>query len=137
MKLSKRKETMMEAKITISRASDDLVYLNIQDKRSGVRLIEVAMTLEEYAMTITGVANRECKVEHLLTKKALERTGKQKQVKKIVMSGDVFKEYKERIADIEKLMKTDDLKDWIVWDDGARTQQNNPLGYEITVCRYV
>lgn len=44
----------MNGKITISRASDDRVYIRIEDSTSGVEFVEVSMSLAAFGSAVTG-----------------------------------------------------------------------------------
>ena len=48
----------MEAKVTISRSSDDLISIRFRDEASGIEFAEVAMTPENFGYAITNLADR-------------------------------------------------------------------------------
>ena len=54
----------MKANVTISRCSDNKVYISLEDDLSGVKFVEVALALEDYAMLITGCAYVEGEVSY-------------------------------------------------------------------------
>ena len=62
------------AKLTISRNSNDEVAVQIVDALSGARFVDLRLTLEEFAMAITGCAFVPCSGEV----RGLDVVGKQK-----------------------------------------------------------
>ena len=53
----------LKAKVTISRRSNDLVYLQIRDVSSNSDFVEVELELENYALLITGLSSIEGNME--------------------------------------------------------------------------
>lgn len=64
----------MKAKVTISRASDDMVRIRIRDDASGIEFAEVALSIESYGYVITGLAEQEGSLEV----RGLELVGKRR-----------------------------------------------------------
>mgnify|MGYP004703519991 CR=1 FL=1 len=64
----------MKAKVTISRASNDKIYIRIIDSASRVEFAEVAMTVEDFGYAITGLSEQEGE----LKVRGLELVGKHK-----------------------------------------------------------
>jgi hypothetical protein len=56
-------EKLLPGKISISRHSDDYVYIEIIDKSTGEQLLEVKLTLVEYAWASTGLGHTPCEYE--------------------------------------------------------------------------
>lgn len=54
----------MKANVTISRRSNDKVYISIQDDASWAEFVEVELTLESYAQLITGISSVEGNAEY-------------------------------------------------------------------------
>lgn len=53
----------LKAKVTVSRSSDDLIRIRFRDEASGIQFAEARMTLEEFALAVTGLAEREAELE--------------------------------------------------------------------------
>ncbi len=47
----------MKAQVTISRRNNNKVYISIEDSNSHIEFVEVELTLDDYAMIITGLSN--------------------------------------------------------------------------------
>lgn len=47
----------MKAQVTISRRNNNKVYIGIEDSNSHIEFVEVELTLEDYAMIITGLSS--------------------------------------------------------------------------------
>ncbi|HWQ08067.1 MAG TPA: hypothetical protein VN436_03130 [Holophaga sp.] len=53
----------MEGRITIVRSSDNKIRIYIEDELSSIRFAEVTMTLEQFALGITGLAPQDVDLE--------------------------------------------------------------------------
>lgn len=53
-----------KANVTISRRSDDFVYIAIQDNNSRSEFVEVKLSLEDYGKLITGLSSVEGEAEY-------------------------------------------------------------------------
>lgn len=122
--------------ISIRRSSEDAVYIRIEDDHSGDRILEMELTLENYGLLLTGLGG--IKGEMVVNKDAhvaMEREGKRVVVPEIKKYQD--KELTAKLV-TEHFMNTElPAEGWILSDNGTRSQQNNPKGYEYIVKRYV
>lgn len=73
--MAKRMEGLV-GKLTISRRSDDMIYIQITDESSKSRFVELELTTSNFAMAVTGLSHVECK----LSVDRLDAVGKEKQV---------------------------------------------------------
>ena len=48
----------VNVKVTVSRASNDRVYIRVEDETSRIEFLDVGMTLEDFGSLITGLAYR-------------------------------------------------------------------------------
>jgi len=53
----------MKAKVTISRASDDMVRIRIRDEVSGIDFAEVSLTVEAYGYAVAGLSEQPGELE--------------------------------------------------------------------------
>ena len=53
----------MKAKVTISRASDDIVRITVKDSASSIAFVVASMTAEAYGFAITGLAEQDASIE--------------------------------------------------------------------------
>ena len=53
----------MKAQVTISRASDNRIYIKIEDCASHIQFVEASMTLEDFGSAITGVGMQDADLE--------------------------------------------------------------------------
>lgn len=67
------KEKPIEAQVTISRDSSDVMRLSVVDRASGVRFFEAQFTLADFMMALTGLANVSAKSANVV---GLEHVGK-------------------------------------------------------------
>ena len=71
----------MEAKISISRNNHDEIGIEIKDDKSGLRIIEVKMDLESFALAITGLSYSPAKIDFKPTQFIIDNIGKKREVK--------------------------------------------------------
>lgn len=142
---------IFNAKTSISRASDNMVYLTVADGASGVQLVEVVMTPHDFAMMITGLSA--VKGIGTTNAKAVAVVGMDKETlgvgvptgKEIVSRAGYLKAddkagkkalEAELHAAILAAVPADKGEGWKIWSDGLRTQQN-ATQWQASVYRYV
>ena len=128
----------MRGKITISKDSDDIVTISIEDSASGINIVKVGMGLKDYAEAITGLARVDCEIIRKPTKRMVEYLGKKKEVESFpVDKVDSFcKEDQIRKVN-EEFGKSGLAKEgWEISNDGTRSQQNGNRHWA-TICRYI
>lgn len=96
----------MKALITISRTSNNEVRIELMDRNSRIRFVEMTLTLEDYANVITGLGAVEGDIKY----RNLEDVGKQKVMEKRSMVLDT--DNKDKIKKI--LLKNHEGDGWIV-----------------------
>lgn len=133
---------MKNGKITISRpyGGEDYVQIQIKDSDSSLKLVELKLTMEDYAYLITGLSEIDCKVTGIISEDNFHKLGKTKYVEYI----PIIVEGKNK-WDIQKMIKSDPeflnqfipFEDgWLLWSDGTKSQQNDEY-YKIIICRYL
>lgn len=68
----------MEGKLTISRASNDRVYMRLVDEKAAVQFVSAELSLEDFARAVTGEAFILC----VLAVKDLHKVGKRVLIKR-------------------------------------------------------
>jgi hypothetical protein len=122
--------------ISISRSSNDLVYIRIDDEHSGDEILELGLTLEAYGLLCTGLGGVKGVMEvNTDAKIAMDR------LTKTVVTPDI-KKYQDKALTsslVQEHFKASNLADegWALFDDGTRSQQNYKQGYHYTLKRYV
>lgn len=136
---------MKNGKITISRprgggGCEDYVQIQIEDENSGLKLVELKLTMEDYAYLVTGLSEIDCKVTGIIGEDNFHKLGKTKYVESIPIIVEGKSKY-----DIREMIKSDPkfLNRFIpfedgceLWSDGTTSQQNDEH-YKIVVCRYL
>lgn len=131
----------MKGSVTISRRSDNRVYINVTCRESHIEFAEVSYSMEDYAMMITGLHG----VEGELTVRGLEKVGLEHQHK----SEHVFiPEWAERISgedltqeQADTLFGKYEVDGWIAhhigdWGNGYKRDRKTNT-YKITFRRWV
>ncbi len=139
----------LKGKISISRRTgggvDDSVRIEIVDTNSGIHFCEAELTLENFALALTGLGNVECNY----TVRGNELIGKHKEVKTVHLKipKEVLKSYgKERIAFARKIAEKEGLfnNGWCgsidEVDNMHRRRESHADGsatYDVSLHRYV
>ena len=122
---------MTQGKLTILRhgsIGEDNIVIRLEDEKSGCRVFELEISLENFTRAITNLSSQDC--DFLLNIKDINKFDKQKEVKTIYMDRpDYFCSQLKNNGEIEQ--------DWQIWTDGTNQQQNNPQKYHYCICRYV
>lgn len=63
----------LEGKVTISKNSSGKVYLSVEDNNSGIKFVEVELSMKDFADAMFGLAFRPCKY----ITRGLDKLGKQ------------------------------------------------------------
>lgn len=137
----------LNGKITISRVSqsDGGQFMNIElsDCLSGIRMLSVEMTMQDFAEAITGLGYREC--THSVNVSNLDKIGKKLEIKSVPILfdgqpplGDKFFDYMSR------LVKPYEVDGWTVddYDIKSRNYHRNCAmdgrpAYTVSFRRYV
>ena len=124
----------IKGKITITRTAsnrrDDFISIYIGDANSGLRIMEIEIELEQFALLITGLARQDCNIE------IYDNYGKigKKKVTKNVWCKRVCEKGLQRKIVLEDYKQYKD--EWEIWDDGTSTQQN-AKDHHYILCKYV
>lgn len=123
----------MKGKITIgSRSSHKdggVINISIEDRMSGLGIIEGQMTYSEFAQALTGLAYCDIDIRRVVKKAHIDNLGCKK------ITRDVFiTKPKSYAKDERKQQVLQDLTDhghldgpWMLWDDGCSSQQNGDM----------
>ena len=135
---------MTQGKLTILRhgsIGEDNIVIRLEDEKSGCRVFELEISLENFTRAITNLSSQDC--DFLLNIKDINKFDKQKEVKTIYMDRpDYFCSQeeirKEVLKNLQELKNNGEIEqDWQIWTDGTNQQQNNPQKYHYCICRYV
>ena len=122
--------------ISISRSSNNKVYINVEDEHSGDNILELSLTLEAYGLLVTGLSG----IKGTMEVNPNAQIAKKREVKRVVVPE--IKKYQDKKITEQLVLdhfalssyKTDG---WILHDNGTRSQQNNANGYEYIIKRYI
>jgi hypothetical protein len=134
----------VEVKIHIGNRSNQKgegsVHIEISDVKSGVRIIDVDMSLSEYGELVAGNGFNSGVAECCDNFDVL---GKKKESKSVFMPKDIISNFSyddKENKDIAIGMWCEDngfiVDGWDVWDNGLRSQQNG-VDHKINLFRYV
>ena len=133
---------MRKAQVTISRPSyssdKKAIVISIDDFDSGIRVMDLEMTLEDFAECLTGLANCSAVVEHWCGKRAKD-LGKIVEPKTVHLSGqppydkDEAAKWVRAHPELSILLK----EGWIISSDGTRSQQPSPTHHTVHLVRFV
>jgi hypothetical protein len=131
----------MEGKITIgSRHDGDKKYINIsvEDRSTGLPILEVAIDMKEFATCITGLAYCKCDVKRVPNAFILDNIGKEKEIASLYVEKPTSYDRDSRKKTIEKSIQDSGrlVDGWMVWQDGTTSQQNGEK-HEVILYRYV
>ena len=122
--------------ISISRSSNDLVYIRIDDEHSGDNILELGLTLEAYGLLCTGLSGIKGLMEvNTDANIAMKREGK------IILTPDI-KKYQDSAlteASVDEHFDKSNLSadGWVISDYGTRSRQDSSQGYGYRIKRYV
>ena len=133
----------MKALVTISKRSntkgDGRFHINIKDASSRLTVVEVSMSLSEFAEAIGGLGESDGEIVHAPTAYAVERLGKKKVVERVQMARSIIrgstKDHAKAAVNTHFLVNYSG-DGWEVWSDGTNSQQNG-VDYEYIICKYV
>jgi hypothetical protein len=133
----------MSAKVTIGRRTNQdnegSVSISIEDRESGLKVVEVEMSLIDFAQTITGLACCDAEYRFKPSQSTVDNIGKTREIKDIFVGKvDGVYDRGKRNALINKSIKdSGELVDgWALHDDGTRSQQNG-LNHKVVLKRFV
>jgi hypothetical protein len=123
--------------ISIARSSRDCVYVQIEDEHSGDSILEMAISLHDFGLLLTGLGG--IKGEMTFNKNA--HIAEEREVKVIIvpeigrygLDKNITRQLVEKHFEDSKLSEDG----WEITNDGTGSQQNNKAGYCYTIKRYV
>jgi len=134
----------LDGAISITRSQSNVkpyefVTIEVVDKKSGSRFLEVTMSVEEFGRAVLNLASRPC----MLDVGGLEVIGKQMEHKTIAVDVDTKKlmfareqEFKTMLLDACRPYMVDGWKP-DMWEDGYNGHRSKDNKYEVTFRRYV
>lgn len=133
---------MKRAHLTISRptCSDGSRYISIEigDRDSSLTVIDIHISLEDFAMALTGLAHVPAEVEHWIGSNA-GKVGRFAHTRNVALPGRAPWNAKDRgrtwVLD-HPLVQEAIAAGWELWDDGTRSQQNDRGHHHIHLRRY-
>ena len=122
---------MLKGDLTIVRDNHNEIYLEIHDKSSGCRFVNLRIDLRNFAMALTGVACRPCWFNF-----RPENVGKRRELKRVLVPRPSFNASKE---DLIKLMEPFLTDGWTASVDDATNDHNWRTNdkAEVTMTRFV
>lgn len=118
-----------KAEVTIGKrgfGSESRMYITITDESSRTRIVEVSMSLEDFAQALTGLASCGGTMESVVSPENVHKLGKE------CVTQEVFVE-KNRKKGIQSLIVEKDFIEnwqedgWEIFNDGLRSQQHGEL----------
>ncbi len=131
----------MKAKVSITRRGmtkgDGVVSIQITDKESRLRVIEVEMEMIEFAEAITGLSY--CKAECFFAPNQfiIDNIGKKREVKDIFVERSGLYGEKDNEIIRQSVEDSGELVDgWMIHSDGCNTQQHG-MKHKVVLYRFV
>ena len=127
---------MNKASVTISRNSHDKVMLRVTCDTSRVLISEVELSLEDYALAVTGLSE----VNGQLVRHVSESNAAKIGLKKIVedRSIDTDENWWKLSKDEKRVYVQADLPTgYEIQNDGCSTQQNTRGKHQYSICKWV
>lgn len=119
--------------VGISRNNRDKVNLQIRDEYSGDRVLEVSMTLEQYALVVTGLHG--VSVEGVFYDDAHIAQERESQTVTCEKCGSFDKDIQSALV-LEHFKQNYEPYGWILQSDGTGSQQHGDL-HKYNIKRYV
>lgn len=117
-----------EAKVTIGRRNmgdESVIAISIGDRSSGLTVTEIIMTMENFALALTGLSY--CKAEYQFKPNqfTIDNICKDRETKSILLNKPDTYQKNEQKADIKKqIEESGELVDgWMIFNDGCSSQQ--------------
>lgn len=128
----------MEAKISITRNSNDEISVVITDGSSGLRVIDVRMSPHDFAMCLTGLAF--CPASYSFAPKqfTIDNIGKKREVKEVFVDRpEVYGKEEKRNIVLKRIEESGELVDgWMIHSDGCDSNQNGNM-HRASLYRFV
>lgn len=126
-----------EFTVSLSRTSQNIVHMQVTDEKSGLIVLKLDMTLEQYALISTGLTHDNINGQVLNTQQ-LVNIGKQRETKQITITDQESTHDKLKQAEIvlEHFQEHYQHDGWLISNDGTERQQ--PTDYHTySIFRYI
>lgn len=128
----------LSAQVTISRNNHDEISIEIIDESSGLHIIKVHMTPDQFAKAVTGVSFQHADITNPPTEYIVNNIGKSRETKDFIV--DKVKSYKEEDQQDAVMASFNSsglsADGWELFDDGTRSQQPTDR-HRATIRRFV
>jgi hypothetical protein len=132
---------MKNATVTIGRTQstreDDFISIEIQDRDSRNRVIELSMTYEQFAKCITGLGYVDAKVRGIVSAENFGELGKKLVSKQINLETTLRKYGKKEEAELRELVYASVPDGWKMNNDGMTSQQNAAGIHNFSVYQHI
>lgn len=123
--------------ISISRSSNKLVYIAIEDEHSSDTILEIELTLEDFGALVSGMGG----MKGLMSVYTDANIATERLVKKVIAESiPKYQHIKDNVREqVEQhFLTTPFAQDgWEILNDGTRSRQDNKHGYEYSIVKYV
>lgn len=123
--------------ISISRSSNKLIYITVEDDHSGDTILELELSLEEFGGLVTGMGG----TTGLMSVYTDANVAKKRLTKRVVTDSipKVTHDKNNARKLVEQHFLTTPFTEdgWEILNDGTRSRQDNKNGYEYTIVKYV
>lgn len=132
---------MKKANVRISRpmygCGKERIEIEIGCKSSGNEIISVQIALDDFSKILTG-QSRTGDINFLVKEEHFKLLGKTREILRVSIDKPDSWNWKPTREQVGKELHTMGyLPDWILWQDGLDTQQNDQGKHNVILCRYV
>lgn len=116
---------MNSAKVTMSRTSNGVIRISIEDDASSFQIVSVEMQLGDFAECLTGLASSQAEIVRLITERQLSVAGKQRVVERVFCEHTKISGGKEaqRDAVLRDFRERFEPQGYWLQSDGTNSQQ--------------
>ena len=134
-------------RITISRMGmssnpeNNTIILELEDYTSGLRLLSLEMTPEDYGMLVGGAGARVCEITNLPNDYVLKNVGKRFVGEEVFLKNFNARDYHNEESDAKAEIRdrlTQELADgWVINSYGLTSRQDDKRGHKVHIKKYV
>jgi len=129
----------MKGYITICRTQSShegqFMSIRVTDDASRVAVVDLRMSLEEFAKCITGQFS-ECEITRVPTPEAAAKFGFSKDIKRVFCEKIGYQKEEQKAQVLRDFKKRWEPLGWLLDDDGTGTQQPKKE-HEYSICRWI
>lgn len=125
----------MKGKINVSRSGKQAIFISLEDEPSGVPVIEIKITPEDFALFLTGLSDRDCEFK-LYNSPFIGKSREYKNVA-VTFPGEGWEITNEQVFEAIKPFTVDG---WMVFNEDQIKQDRNRVKmrtYNLTFIRFV